>query len=86
MQVVELPIESLRAPEWNSNQMTFQMRDHLRRSIERFDLVVPLVVRMDSVDYQRLGQPLSHLPAASSDAIGSRQKVGQAFHHVGLPY
>lgn len=45
MRVVEIPIEAIGAPTWNPNQADEDTRCRLRHSIERFGLVVPLVVR-----------------------------------------
>ena len=45
MQVVDLQIENISAPEWNANEMDQEMQERLRRSIERFGLLVPLLVR-----------------------------------------
>ena len=45
MQVVDLQIETIAAAEWNANEMDLEMRARLHRSIERFGLVVPLLVR-----------------------------------------
>lgn len=45
MQIVDLPIEEIQPASWSANEMTTEMKEHLRSSIERFDLVVPLVVR-----------------------------------------
>ena len=45
MQVIDFPITDIVAAEWNANEMDPEMRAHLRRSIERFGLLVPLVVR-----------------------------------------
>ena len=45
MQTVDLPIDSIIPAQWNPNEMDPDMLIHLRRSIQRFDLVVPLVVR-----------------------------------------
>ena len=45
MQVVELPLASLKEAPWNPNSLDEEMHGRLRRSIERFDLVTPLVVR-----------------------------------------
>jgi ParB family chromosome partitioning protein len=44
MQIVDLPIGSIQSPEWNSNQMDATTRQRLLASIQRFGLVVPLVV------------------------------------------
>ena len=45
MKVTELPTASIRAPVWNPNEMGEAMRARLRGSIQRFGLLVPLVVR-----------------------------------------
>jgi ParB family chromosome partitioning protein len=45
MQIIDLPIESIQSPDWNPNQMAEAMRPRLKASIQRFGLVVPLVVR-----------------------------------------
>jgi ParB family chromosome partitioning protein len=45
MQIVDIPIEAIHAPDWNPNQMDEAMRPRLKASIQRFGLVVPLVVR-----------------------------------------
>lgn len=45
MEIVELALESITAAGWNPNNMDGEMRERLRRSIQRFGLVVPLVVR-----------------------------------------
>jgi ParB family transcriptional regulator, chromosome partitioning protein len=45
MQIVDIAIESIQSPEWNPNQMDEAMRPRLKASIQRFGLVVPLVIR-----------------------------------------
>ena len=45
MNVVDIPIIEVFAALWNANEMDSEMSARLRRSIERFGLVVPLVVR-----------------------------------------
>lgn len=45
MQVLDIPIKHISAAPWNANEMEPEMRTRLRRSVERFGLVVPLVVR-----------------------------------------
>lgn len=45
MEVTELPVERISAPDWNPNQMDPAMRVRLRHSIGRFGMVAPLVVR-----------------------------------------
>ena len=56
MKIVDIPIDSIVPAEWNPNEMDPAMLDHLRCSIRRFDLVVPLVVRlMDNLKYEAIG-------------------------------
>ena len=50
MDVVDLPLGCLRAADGNPNTMDGIMRSRLRASIQRFNLVVPLVVRPSSED------------------------------------
>ena len=45
MRVIELPVDAVFEPEWNPNEMDAGMRSRLRRSIDRFGFLVPLVVR-----------------------------------------
>ncbi len=45
MNIVEIPLSAIIPPSWNANEMTGEMKNHLRHSIQRFGLVVPLVVR-----------------------------------------
>ncbi len=45
MNVTELPLDQIKEAPWNANQMDQAMRTRLRHSIERFQAVVPLVVR-----------------------------------------
>jgi ParB family chromosome partitioning protein len=45
MKVVDVPIDQIYEAAWNPNQMDEVMHSRLRRSIQRFGLVVPLVVR-----------------------------------------
>ena len=45
MKLVDLPIGQIREAPWNSNSMDTAMMARLRRSIDRFGMVVPLVVR-----------------------------------------
>ncbi len=45
MEIVDLPMNSIIAAQWNPNEMDLDMLSHLRHSVQRFDLVVPLVVR-----------------------------------------
>ena len=53
--VVDIPIGEIEAPDWNPNEMDEDMRQHLRRSIQRFGNLVPLVVRMIDPDSQLTG-------------------------------
>jgi ParB family chromosome partitioning protein len=56
MKVVDLPIGQIHAAVWNPNQMDKTMHSRLRRSIQRFGLVAPLVVRPIGDDsYQTIG-------------------------------
>jgi ParB family transcriptional regulator, chromosome partitioning protein len=45
MKVIDVPIEQIHEASWNANQMDEAMHSRLRHSIERFGLVLPLVVR-----------------------------------------
>ena len=45
MQLIQLPIHLIQVPEWNPNRMDEVTRPKLLSSINRFGLVVPLVVR-----------------------------------------
>ncbi len=45
MKLVDLRLESVVSADWNPNHMDQLMRTRLERSIQRFGLVVPLVVR-----------------------------------------
>ena len=45
MQLIQLPIHLIQVPEWNPNHMDEDTRPKLLSSIDRFGLVVPLVVR-----------------------------------------
>jgi ParB family chromosome partitioning protein len=50
LKVINLPIGQIHAAAWNPNQMSESMRSRLLRSIERFGLVLPLVVRPTGPD------------------------------------
>ncbi|MBI4337454.1 MAG: ParB N-terminal domain-containing protein [Chloroflexi bacterium] len=45
MDVIDLPLAQLREAFWNPNQIDETIRERLRRSVERFGFLVPLVVR-----------------------------------------
>ena len=56
MEIVHVPIGSISSPAWNPNEMTEHMRIRLRRSIERFGLVIPLAVRsLGAETYETVG-------------------------------
>ena len=56
MEIIDLPMDRIHAADWNPNVMDATMRSHLRRSIERFGLVLPLVVRPTEVgNYETIG-------------------------------
>ena len=55
MRVIELPLDQIQEASWNANQMDQAMRLRLRRSIQRFQLVVPLVVRPIGDLYETVG-------------------------------
>ena len=53
---IDLPLAQIEAPAWNPNEMGEGLRSHLRRSIERFGNLVPLVVRLISESrYETVG-------------------------------
>ena len=54
MKVLFLPLDRLREAPWNPNQMDEDTCSRLKSSIERFGLVVPLVVRSAGVGYEVL--------------------------------
>ena len=55
-QVFDLPVENIAPPDWNPNEMNEDMRKHLRRSIQRFGNLVPLVVRLVGANsYETVG-------------------------------
>lgn len=64
MQIVDLPIGSIQSPGWNSNQMDDATKQRLMASIQRFGLVVPLVV-----------VPI-HEGEATYQVIGGNQRLG----------
>jgi ParB family chromosome partitioning protein len=45
MKIVDIPVQQIHEAAWNPNAMDAVMHSRLRRSIQRFGLVVPLVVR-----------------------------------------
>ena len=72
MQLVELPLSAIEDPDWNPNFMDELTRNRLRASIERFGLVVPLVVRQISGNrYETVGgaQRLAALSELGYDSV-----------------
>jgi ParB family chromosome partitioning protein len=56
MEIVDLRLGSVVSADWNPNQMDQLMRTRLERSIQRFGLVVPLVVReLEKDSYEIIG-------------------------------
>ena len=56
MNILDLPIDSIIPAPWNPNEMDPEMLSRLRHSIQRFALVVPLVVRLVGDDvYETIG-------------------------------
>ena len=45
MNIIEIPIDSISPASWNPNELPDEMQARLRCSMDRFGLVVPLVVR-----------------------------------------
>ncbi len=94
MEIVDLPMNSIIAAQWNPNEMDPDMLSHLRHSVQRFDLVVPLVVRnVGDNRYETIGgaQRLSILrelgmttaPCVVVEADDSEARLlGQALNHV----
>ncbi len=56
MDLVDLPLKSIVPAPWNANELDEAMKTRLRRSVERFGLVVPLVVRRVTKErYETIG-------------------------------
>jgi ParB family transcriptional regulator, chromosome partitioning protein len=56
LEIIDFPMDRIHAADWNPNVMGETMRSHLRRSIERFGLVLPLVVRpTEDGNYETIG-------------------------------
>ena len=56
MEIIDLPMDRIHEADWNPNVMDETMRSRLRRSIERFGLVLPLVVRpTEDGNYETIG-------------------------------
>lgn len=72
MDLVQLPLERIVESSWNPNQMDDATHIRLKRSIQRFGLVVPLVVRpANDGMYETLGgaQRLSVLRELGIDSV-----------------
>jgi ParB family chromosome partitioning protein len=94
MEIVDLPIDPIIPAGWNPNEMDQTMLEHLRRSIQRFGLVVPLVVRPLGNDrYETVGgaQRLSilkelNIPEAPCVIVAAddaeARLLGQALNHI----
>ncbi len=94
MEIVDLPVDSIFPAEWNPNEMDEAMLAHLRCSIQRFGLVVPLVVRsVGSARFETVGGAHRLLAARDlsmasvpcvvieADDAGARL-LGQALNHI----
>ena len=56
MEVTDLPVEAITRAVWNPNELPAGLGTRLRRSIERFGFVVPLIVREVGPDvYETVG-------------------------------
>ena len=94
MRVVELPIDAVEPAEWNPNESDERMRSLLRRSIEEFGIVSPIVVRQIDVNrYETIGGAqrltvlrelqVSKVPCVVVDADNARARLlGQALNHI----
>ena len=75
MEIREIPIEHIQTPPWNPNRMDEATFERLRRSVERFGFLIPLVVRPVSRDcYETVGgaqrlQLLSEMDAQSVKCV-----------------
>ncbi len=94
MEIVDLPVDSISPAEWNPNEMGQAMLSHLRSSIDRFGLVVPLAVRsVGSSSFETVGGAHRLLAARElgmasvpcvvieADDAGARL-LGQALNHI----
>ena len=73
MQLIQLPTHLIQVPEWNPNRMDEGTRPKLLGSIDRFGLVVPLVVR-----------PVS---GGRYETVGGAQRLGalRELEHIEVP-
>jgi ParB family chromosome partitioning protein len=94
MDIVEIPISQIEAAEWNSNEMNDSERRRLVASMERFELVLPVVVRkLAPRRYETIGgaqrlavmqeRGSSHVPCVvvQADAASARL-ISQALNHI----
>ena len=94
MEIVDLPVDSISPAEWNPNEMEETMRAHLRSSIDRFGLVVPLAVRSVGCNSfetvggahrllaaRELGMVSVPCVVIEADEAGARL-LGQALNHI----
>ena len=94
MNILDLPIDSIIPAPWNPNEMDPDMLSRLRHSIQRFALVVPLVVRLVGDDvYETIGgaQRLSVLKELGMESApcvlvqvndAEARLLGQALNHI----
>ncbi len=73
MKVVVLPVESILPAEWNPNIMGEAVKARLGRSIERFGVLVPLVVRPSEMAGTRPSEgPTAFRSSRSAASLRSR--------------
>jgi ParB family transcriptional regulator, chromosome partitioning protein len=94
MKVIDVPIEQIHVGVWNPNQMDAVMHSRLRCSIQRFGLVVPLVVRPVAGEcYETIGgaQRLAVLKELEVDPVpcvvveaddANARLLAQALNHI----
>src|SRR5918992_2752284 len=94
MKLVDVPIDQIHAADWNCNVMDEVMRSRLRRSIQRFGLVVPPVIRPIGDDsFQTIGgaQRLAVLKELGVDPVpcvvveaddANARLLAQALNHI----
>ena len=94
MNVITIELAKLAAPAWNANEMDASMRTRLRRSIESFGVIAPLVVRrIDEGRYEVVGgsqrlavlQELRHesAPCVLVEADDAHARLlSQALNHI----
>ena len=86
MQVVDLSIKNITPADWNPNHMDDFMASRLRRSIQHFGVVLPLVVREVGQDrYETIGgaqrltisreMGFAHVPCVVVEADGAQARL-----------